>query len=227
MSLEDFTTYTKVDPNNRYTVAANLITVNNLSRDEIAYIVSDKGVDFFDGDYEHLLQFRTASSSSILSTLNPWTLANELGDIRNLLNLSPKLGAHTIQLLEIAATVNCILTESVAGGSSFNDQFSGTVNVIYYVKIIRDEAIGSFGQLQCFIYTDSDRTVLVDTLTIALHEKMDFRYVYAANSFNFAESKAFDGTINDLDLGLEEEEVIVLLRKGLGRGSNKGLMRGF
>lgn len=201
MSFEDFTTYTKVDPNNRYTVAANNITVNNLSRDEIAYIVFDKGVDFFDGDYEHLLDFRVASSSSIISTVHPWMLANELGDARAVLDVG-RLGAHALELLEVGAVMNCTLTESVFEGLRFNDAFAGSVNTYYYVRIVRDEAVGTFGTLYCYIYTDSDRTTLVDTLILTLHEKRDFRYVYAAASYNFAESKAFDGIIANLDLGL-------------------------
>lgn len=201
MSLEDYTTYTAVDPNNRFTVATNLITVNDLSRDEIAYIYADKGIDFFDGDYEHLLDFRVASSSSILSTVHPWMLANELGDGRSVLDVG-KLGAHALELTELGVVMNCTLRESVFEGSIFNDTFAGSVNTYYYVKIVRDEAVGTFGTLYCYIYTDSERTTLVDTLVLTLHEKRDFRYVYAAASYNFAESKAYDGTIRNLDLGL-------------------------
>ena len=56
MALEDFTTYTEVDTAGRLTVTSDTITIENLDRDEDSYIYADKGADFFDGDYEHLLQ---------------------------------------------------------------------------------------------------------------------------------------------------------------------------
>jgi len=213
MAFEDFTTYVEVDPNNRYAVAANTITINDLSRDEVAYIVKDKGVDFFDGDYTHLIKYRTASSSVIISTVYAWLLANKVAGGWTIDQTVPTLGSHSLELQEIGITANCILGERVAGGSFFKDQFSGVVNTQYYSKIVRDESIGTFGTLYCFIYTDPARTVLVDTLSVALHEKMDFRYIYAANSYDFTESKAYDGTIENLDLGTEEAGVVILRRR--------------
>ena len=202
MAFEDYTTATKVDLNNRYAVATNVITVSDLSRNEAAYIYWDKGIGFFDGDYTHLIKYRTASSSVILSTVYVWLLANKVAGGRTIDQTVPTLGSHSLELQEVGSIANCFLSERIAGGSRFFDQFSGVVNTHYYSKIVRDESIGTFGTLYCYIYTDSGRTVLVDILSIALHEKMDFRYIYAANSYDFTESKAYDGTIENLDLGL-------------------------
>jgi len=213
MAFEDFTTATKVDPNNRYTIALNIITVNDLSRDEAAYIYWDKGIDFFDGNYTHLIQHRIAHTSSLASTVYTWMLANKVGGGRTIDQTVPVLGSHSLELKENGEQANFFLYERVAGGSLFTERFDGFVNTQYYSKIVRDESIGTFGTLYCYIYTDSERTVLVGTLSIPLHEKMDFRYVYAANSYDASTSKAYDGTIENLDLGLGEEVGVVIFRR--------------
>jgi hypothetical protein len=72
------------------------------------------------------------------------------------------------------------------GGSFYLDAFYTISNgVIYYLKIDRDEAIGSYGQIRSRIYTDEARTTLVNTQTIALNSsKKDYRYIYAAQTNN-------------------------------------------
>src|SRR3990172_12759017 len=57
MAYEDFTTYTEVDPNNRFSVATNVITITELTRTEDAYIYKDQSAGHFSGDFEHLFKF--------------------------------------------------------------------------------------------------------------------------------------------------------------------------
>ena len=64
------------------------------------------------------------------------------------------------------------------------ERYHGTPNVdlficnsdtLYWLGIERDEAV-DFGTLIGRIYDDSERTSLVDTLSVTLQEKVDFRY---------------------------------------------------
>jgi len=56
MPPKDYTTAIEVDPNNRYAVISDTVTIVDLGLNESAYIYWDEGVDNFDGDYEFLLK---------------------------------------------------------------------------------------------------------------------------------------------------------------------------
>ncbi|MCK5600854.1 hypothetical protein KAR91_03235 [Candidatus Pacearchaeota archaeon] len=198
MAIEDFTTYIEVDTPNRLTVAADSITITDLDRDEHAYVYSDKGLDFFNGDFEHLLDVYTASSTTVGALCYNWALGTEIGDFNDIKN-SGFLGL--VRFKSATTVVRLQLYEIVTGGASYNVNFNGSLNTTYYLKFVRDESIGTFGTLYCYIYSDSDRTVLVETLSLALHEKKDFRYIYPVISESGAASgEEYDGTVSNLEL---------------------------
>jgi len=63
---QDYTTYTETDPNDRFAVANNVITVTGLTNDEDAYVYKDFGAGYF-ADFTHYLgpvQF-TAQSGTL------------------------------------------------------------------------------------------------------------------------------------------------------------------
>ena len=80
MAVEDFTTYTEVDPNSHITITdANTIDFAALDQDETAYVYRDLGAAFFDGDFEHLIAAQvTAQNSSAIT--NVWAMTNSLND---------------------------------------------------------------------------------------------------------------------------------------------------
>ncbi len=81
MANENFTTYTEVDPNSRITKTSTKVTWAALDRNETAYVYKDKGVDFFDGDFTHLL---TVYMTTLVngSYVYAWALTNDLNSIR-------------------------------------------------------------------------------------------------------------------------------------------------
>ena len=222
MALEDFTTYTEVDPLNRFTVTSHNIDVFDLSKSEDAYVYSDKGVDHFDGDYEHLEDAIIHNTTSHRSECGLWGLSNVVDELNTLLST---YDVHALSVLYETPDVRFQLYEGVSG-SLYSDSFlGGSFETAYYFKIIRGESVGTYGTLYCYIYDDAERTSLVDTLSLALHEKRDFRYVYAVNSVNTGgTTRHFYADINNLDLG--EAGAPALLRRGLGRGLNRGVGRG-
>ncbi|MCK5611928.1 hypothetical protein KAR91_59210 [Candidatus Pacearchaeota archaeon] len=191
MSLEDYTIGIKLDANNRYTVTTNKIAVAGLLRNEPdEYVALDKGVAFFDGNFNH--KFQTKVTASTGGQVYPWALANTLDDF---LPLNDVLGLQV-------RSGQVFLVEKDGGILYFDSSTTLIINTQYYHTIVRDEAIGSFGQLQCFIYDDAIRTNLIDVLTLALHVKEDWRYVYgvmapASSGINF-----ITADIENLDLGL-------------------------
>jgi hypothetical protein len=97
--------------------------------------------------------------------------------------------AFTIYLREYDAT---------AGHTT--DSYVGSLATVYYLKIKRDEAVGTYGTLYCYIYSDSARTTLLDTLTVTLHtSKKDFQYIYGFNNSADA-STNISGYSENLDL---------------------------
>ena len=124
-------------------------------------------------------------------------------------------------VLDFNATPRRIGLREIVAGAIYTDWAEGLDYDKEYRSILsRDESIGTYGQLQCLVY---DGVSLVDTLTLLLHEKEDFRYEYATQSFNGGTTQALNGYVSNFTFWKE----VGILRRGLGRGLNRGLGRGF
>lgn len=223
MTTENLTTFTEVDPNNRFTVTATKVDVSALERAEDAYVYDDKGVAHFNDDFEQLHDIYVNSISANDSIFHSWILANDIDEWQGLVDGSKD--AFTIQLFKVAAGGGAwINMKESDGGTEYNDIWTGgSDDTIYYLKIRRDEAVGTYGTLYCDIYTNAERTTLVDTLVITLHSsKKDFRYYYAASSVNDGGGQGFTGYSQNHDLQ-EVAGVGTLVNGGL---INSGLIGG-
>lgn len=197
MAAENFTTYTEVDPNSHITVtSAARIDFAGLAKNEDAWCSSDKGVGHFASDFEHLAEIQMTSSAGTDGTAGFITLSNILDDIQGIKTASGD--ALYCRWEEGGATL--YVWEDIAGTSYFSS-YVGSYATPYYIKFKRDEAVGTYGTLYLYIYSDSARTNLLATRSIALHEKEDFRYLFAGHSRNMALSgHTTTGYIKDLDL---------------------------
>ena len=183
MAIENFQTYPEVDPNNRVTITPTRVTHAALDRNETAYVASDKGAAFFDGDFVHLLTIYVTSTVNG-SYVNYWGLTNTLNSFRVIDNASGDyLG---LAILGNGVNTFTITLAECDGGTPYGDSYTTpSIATAYYLKIVRNEAVGTYGTLYCYIYSDAARATLVDTLTLTLHtSKKDFRYVHAVNSDN-------------------------------------------
>lgn len=218
MANQDFTTYTETDPNGRITVSSSRITWAGLTRNEDAYVYDDKGVNHFDGDFEHLLTFFQDTGWDNNAVVVTWAIANDIDDYKGLIdNLKDSLTLYN----QPSVVVNRLNLVELDGGTTYTDQFSvsRTATWLLYLKIKRDESVGSFGQIQCFIYSDSGRTNLLDTLSLTLHtSKKDFRYIYGVQSFNTASALAGNGYTENLDL--QEPVNVTIVPSLLSSGYN-------
>lgn len=103
----------------------------------------------------------------------------------------------------IHSTVCSLTLQETNGSSDTTDQSSElSTDTNYYLTINRNESEGTYGKLYCYIYSDSIRSTLVDTLTVTLTEKQDFRYLFGSTSYDSATGgKAYSGTISNLNEG--------------------------
>jgi len=188
MALEDFTTYTEDDDNSRYVVTANKIAVTLVNRsDNNQHVWDDKGVDYFDGDFVHSVKITvTFAAGGILSC---WCLGNVIdGLIPAASNLWVDWYNNAIRLVE-----------------QYSDSFATDTSITltlgdpYYLTIERDESVGTYGTLYCYIYDDEAQTSLVDTLVVTLHTKADWRYVFGTVGFESG-TGTISGDIENLNL---------------------------
>ena len=176
MAIEDFTTYTEVDSASRVAVGTRRVAWTLLDGDEQGQVYKDKGANFFDGDFVHDLTLElTTTSSGVFTAI--WELANATADF----------GANNPSLYlyhnkQFGTDVRLTLVKIDTGGSATDFNTNLSLDTIYYLKIVRDESVGSFGTIYCYIYTDDARTVLLDTLSVTLGEKVDFQYIFVLNN---------------------------------------------
>lgn len=197
MPVEDFLLYTEVDPSSRIVINTSRVTFTNFPRSEDAKVYDDKGVAHFDGDFEHLITFRETAETNGIA--NIWQLTNVI--------VTQKPWAQGVDGLSLAweaaggagATPILRLIESVAGSVTQAPSIILAHSTTYYLTIERDESVG-FGTLTVFIYSDSGRTILVDTVSITLNEKEDFRYIYPLASWNDGPADTVSGFTENLDL---------------------------
>lgn len=204
---EDYTGYTEIDPNGRYAVTSNNIDVTGLRRNEDAWVVNDKGINHFDEDFEHLVDCETASFSHN-ALFFPWMIANAINDWNGLLSDS---GEDFLSVMMVGSGVTLIIRlHECIGTSLISSQYVVAVNTPYYLKLKRNESIGSYGQLQCSIYSDVDRISLLIALSLTLRAKNDFRYVYGMNSGNNGSTPSITGSVSNLDL---QEPVAIIFSR--------------
>ncbi len=201
-AVEDFSGYTEADPSEDITKTSTRITFTNLPRNQESWVVKDYTAGFFDGDFEHLLTVRiTASHSSGQGFI--WALANEIGSWSTLTS-----GTKRRQGIDFFRGYLLYLREGVEGGSEYTSgSYNAAINNIYYLKIKRVEAIGTYGTTYNYTYDDSGRTNLIDTRTLTLHEKSDFRYVYGLMTLNDS-TPTQSGYVENLDLQEPDPPVI-------------------
>jgi hypothetical protein len=180
MALENYTTYTETDPGGNITVAANTITLAATAGSTANYVSKDAGAGHF-GQFEHLVEFNAATMGTD-GEFQMWGITDSPGAQTGLIS-----GAYCSSGVGTAISIYLV---QIGGGAGFDSFDTATKATAYYLKIKRTAAA-----INCFIYSDSGRTTLVDTLTITF-DATTFRYIMAASDFN----GAFTATVSSLDL---------------------------
>jgi hypothetical protein len=194
MPLEDFSTYTEVDPNTRITVTATRITGTSLTRPESAYVYDDKGANHFTGDFEHFIEsYQTLATN--FGAQHIWALFNNIGD-REDCRAVVDTWAAVYHRGTTGNTPTLAVIGYVTGAGASDVSVNLSLNTLYYLTIDR-----TGNALTCKIYSDASRSSLVDTITCSPSSNPDFRYVYGHQTLTLAGSAyAMSGYCQNLDL---------------------------
>lgn len=199
-----FTDYTEVDPNSHITVETNKITFAELNKGEDAFVYRDEGIGYFDGDFEHQIEINItydADDGRVVFC----SLTNEVDDWDGLI-ANNKDGLGVLVNTQSSSWWSLKVVE-IDGGSSYFGSQSGNLSyaTTYYMTVKRDESVGAYGTLYCYIYSDADRTNLIETMSEGLHSsKKDYRYLFAIQSQNSSQAGLkVSGFVENIGLGLE------------------------
>lgn len=206
---EDFTGYTVADdPNSRLSQTATRSTFTAIQTDDDCFLYKDKGVGHFNGDYEHLFDVNL-SVADAYEEFQLWALTNVLKDRYDLENAGED--EHAVLLNNYTASKFRPRVMEILAGALSSDNGAQRDLGTYYLKVKRDEAVGANGTLYCYTYSDAARTDLLETLSIALSEKEDFRYIMMPQAYGTIGdgAKTATGYCENLDLqeavGLENK----------------------
>jgi len=201
VAKEDITSYYEYDDASKVTVATNSVTVTDAQIKNEYYVSKDKGAAHFSGNFTHTVAGK-------VTAVNPYwrgsfwglakTAADDFADIE-------ALSGDCLFATFFTFYIPFIGIMEVVAGTRYGDNYSPDPNLSldtwYYFVIWRDERVGDYGTLNCRIYSDESRCNLLDTLSLALHEKEDFRFIFAANSWRSTMSKeTYSAMFKDLDL---------------------------
>jgi len=207
MAYEDFTGYTELDPATYISKTSTQITYTSLPRGVDAWVYKDKGAAHFDGDFEHWVDIQ-ADTADGSGPVGLWTLSNYVDDWKYLRdNNKDHLNLNWYRAYNIGkeTTATLRLWESDGVNEYLDTSIDLNPDTWYYLKIKRDENVGTYGTLYCYIYPTSqdriDGTNVVDTLTLTLHSsKKDFRYIFPLLSYNSGSGYEQSGLVANLDL---------------------------
>jgi len=196
--LEDFTAYTEVDPNDHINVVNSThIQVTDIAEDEDAYLYRDYGAGFF-ANFTHYLEVRLDDHISATARANCWAVANEIDDWTGVSDgfsvqvaWANAAGTWRLKLAKMEAGTETSASADVSGGTW------------YYLTITRNG-----DTLTLDIYSDANRSTLVDSLSLTVDASISFRYLYAVQSQNSGDADTLSFTVANLDIGLNSPQFI-------------------
>lgn len=197
-TLQDYSSgYTETDTPTRITVAATTITIAALDDDESVAVCSKDATyaaSYFSADFEHTLYINIIAGST--GDVYVWALSDTKDTA-----IGTQIANNTdlLALMWDATGPKLTLTERNNTVSTTDSSTTLVLGTTYYLRIVRDEDTGTYGTLFCYIYTDKYYMELVDTLSVTLTEKKDFRYLYGMSGVgNSGGTTTLSGTINYL-----------------------------
>jgi len=198
MAYEDFSTYTEVDPNNRITIGGvgNVRIDHQAIRNEDAHVYDDKGSNHFQ-NFEHLVDIRSDFNNGD-SMGGVWAVSNTVDDMKYWIDNTKRALWLRFYDRTVSGDERIYLDEQTeSGGHTFDSYNLAAPNTWYYVVIERDDTT-----LTCDIYSDSARSVWVDTLTVTCEgvSTAKYQYVFGCNTQNTGAAVLMNNDIENLDL---------------------------
>ena len=200
-AIQDYSTYHKDDGGGTEFIGTFTIDVlmfgsiytTALDTDTNTRIYKDFGASYFSSDFECSLILKITSASTATSNIYPWAMSNSAGNIGTLRASNTDL--HYLKW----SNGTLILGQRNDAVDTTDTSVALSLNTLYYLRIVRDEEVGTYGTLYCHIYTDPEYTILIDTLVVTLTENKDWQYLYAmSGEGNGAGGDSISGSIQCL-----------------------------
>jgi len=167
----DLTTFTEVDPDGILTIASNSLTATGSSSANENYVYKDFGVGYFNN---FCIDFKINASFFNLGAYALGFTNDNSSDIRSVsgtyIGLSFWSGLGSAGMLQYTTAHRINLN----------------LNTDYYVRFIKIDSFSTYGQIFCFVYSDSRYNTLVNYFTAYLTEPygISYRYLYIYSDVN-------------------------------------------
>lgn len=141
---EDLTTYIEYDQGSDISVSSNRVTHSNSDPyDDNYWVYKNFGTGHFDGNFEHLYQWKL--TSAFYPTLIAWAMCDvnpyaytDMDDDQNIMITRVSYSSMRVRIFEMDDTGTGTVDQVLSAWS---------VNTQYYAEVERDEAVGTYGTL--------------------------------------------------------------------------------
>ena len=202
--MENFSNYTRVDPNNHISITSLRVTGNTINKNESCYVYKEKRVDYFTGDFTHLFTIKTMTSGVLGSQVYLYGLTNTIDTANHWVN-------HSIAVINYCdgdCTSLLLYRLGYPVAASIEDVPFDTV---YYCKLTRVS-----NTYTLYVYTDADRTNLLDSITRTDSNPISARCIYALSSYGSgSERPCYGAYIEELNIGEVESGKFELPATGI------------
>lgn len=188
MALEDLTTYIEVDSAGDLIITSPKVAFDTIRRDANSAVYKDFGASFF-GDFRHDLEFEITAETSTNASCAIWGLNDTIAGA----TIGDFVAANVGMTMSVNGSTQVLTLIEYLTDTS--DEFNFSLNTVYYLSVIRDATT-----MKCFVYSDSDRTILLDTLTITLRTHSRYLNAFCSRDSGSNPAANMTGYMQNLDL---------------------------
>jgi hypothetical protein len=193
---QDFTGYTKVDPNSEFTVTSTKVSADPFHYGKgQSYVYKDFGAGHFT-NYDHLFEVAVTDHSGTGNGYGHpvWMLQNVVCDEYYMVLAGED--AHGLYAQEWgASSIYFGLREYVNGSPDADYSANIAEGTLYYIEMEREDT-----SLTCYIRTGSHEGSLFDTLYVTV-DSQSFRYLFVMQSSDyFGDSDWMSDYVQNLDI---------------------------
>jgi hypothetical protein len=186
--LEDLTGYSETDSGSDITVTSTQISFDTMQRVANSWVSKDFGAGFF-GDFEFDFEAEVTASSGADAYAGIFNIGNTDGTVQDMITAG---AGHVVEAYYDGADFTVNLYD--IGTTNSDSMVLSTTSVMpqYYFTINRTSTT-----LTLYIYSDSGRTSLVDTLTVTC-QSTTWRYLIPLASRDSAGTTTITGYVKNL-----------------------------
>jgi len=190
VAIENLATYTEVDAGNDLTVTTTKVDFDTMAANVVDYLYDSKGAAHWSGDFSIDFEHLHSAASGGFSSNFGVSVADSIGDLWTVGTCLSTYVEVTTYLPYVADIDGTGTWDAWTAGSGL------TVDTLYYSTFSR-----TGNTLDWDIYSDSDRTTLVQNITLTIvNTSQTFEYMYAVSSIDVGEVDTITGYVQNIDL---------------------------